>query len=72
MIKTYFSILFIISFSSLLFSQSRKTEEPEKIQSEKKNEIDQTESTGDKITVKDGSTVLLEFVNEGAAGSYSL
>lgn len=70
--KLVIPIFLFFNFSTFLFAQEVK--EKELPSSENKTVImpNKTQAVGDKVTIKDGATVLLEIENEGNAGSIRL
>lgn len=70
--KLAIPIFLIFIFSTVLFAQEEKEKDLTKTKNNTVKLPNDTQATGDKVSIKDGATVLLEIENEGSAGSIIL
>ncbi len=68
----YIILLFFILFNSGIYSQEVIKEKNNIKELNEAQKILAPQATGDKVTIKDGTTVLLEIENEGSAASIKL
>lgn len=70
--KLTLSVTLLLLFSTFLFAQEIKQKVKQADETKAVKDNQGIRSVGDKVTFKDGSTVLMEIENEGSAGSIIL